>query len=253
MVRIERALAGWPRRRASLLAGAVAAAVAIALLVWGVRADRSIEIASASTRVLIDTPRSTLLDLRADTQDLSSLTNRAVLLGNLIAGPPVRRAIAEAAGVPIEKVSVTAPLTPEQPRAIAGSGHEPHTADLLAGSDEYRVDVQANPTVPMLDIDAAAPDAAVAERLADGAVDGLRSYLGEVAARQRTAKEDRVAVVQLGHAEGGPVNEGAGLGPHVVAFIAVVVAALALFLRRTRQPRGARAADTGHAPRRGWA
>ena len=62
--------------------------------------DRSLEMATASTHVVVDTPRSTLLDLRQDTYELDGLTQRAVLLGNVIANGPVKESIARQAGIP---------------------------------------------------------------------------------------------------------------------------------------------------------
>ena len=47
--------------------------------------------ASAATHVVVDTPTSTLLDLRQNTYSLEALTSRAVLLGNVIANGEVAR------------------------------------------------------------------------------------------------------------------------------------------------------------------
>ena len=63
--------------------------------------SRSLEMATASTQVVSDTPRSILVDIRQDTYGLDALTNRAILLGNVMASPPVRTAIAARAGVPV--------------------------------------------------------------------------------------------------------------------------------------------------------
>ena len=70
---------------------------------------RSLEMATASTHVVVDTPRSTLLDLRQDTYELEALTKRAVLLGNVIANGPVKESIARRAGIPVEVLRVEAP------------------------------------------------------------------------------------------------------------------------------------------------
>ena len=59
-----------------------------------------------------------------------------------------------------------------------GSENQKHATDILESTDQYRLSIQANPTVPMMDIYAQAPSAESAEQLANGAVDELRSYLG---------------------------------------------------------------------------
>ena len=46
----------------------------------------------------------------------------------------------------------------------------------------YRLEVQARPTAPILDIYTQAPSTAEAQRLADEAAAGLRDYLRAVAA-----------------------------------------------------------------------
>ena len=75
---------------------------------------RSLEMATASTHVVVDTPTSTLVDLRQDTFSYDSLKNRAVLLGNVIGSSTVRQHIADQAGLPVERLRVQPPLTPEQ-------------------------------------------------------------------------------------------------------------------------------------------
>ena len=47
--------------------------------------SRALHMATASTQVVVDTPRSGLVNIRQDTYGLESLTNRAILLGNVIA------------------------------------------------------------------------------------------------------------------------------------------------------------------------
>ena len=62
--------------------------------------SRSTDVATASTHVLIDTPRSTLTDLRQDFYEIRVLSQRAVILGNVMASPPVRDFIGRRVGVP---------------------------------------------------------------------------------------------------------------------------------------------------------
>ena len=54
---------------------------------------------------------------------------------------------------------------------------------------QYRLDIEANPTVPMLDIYSEAPTADSATLLANAAVAELRAYLGDLATSQRTPEK----------------------------------------------------------------
>ena len=198
---------------------------------------RSIDVATATTHVLIDTPRSTLTDLRQNFYELRSLSQRAVILGNVMASPPVRDFIGRRVGVPGESILVTGPLTPDQPRPVASTEDAPHTSDILKRPDEYRLNIQANPTVPVLDIYAEAPDAAAAKGLATAAVNGLRDYLDLVSEQRGTPGDEQVDLQQLGPVRGSVINSGAGVTMVVVVFVIVfaVCSAAVLYIGRVRR------------------
>ena len=185
---------------------------------------------AASTQVLIDTPRTALLDLRQGTTDLQSLDNRALLLGNVMASLPVREYIARRAKVSADAIRVAPPLTPEFPRPLAETGNAKHTSDLLHSADQYRLSIQANPTVPVLDVHAQAPSAGASEELANAAVDGLRDYLSGVAASEGVGASRQIRVKQLGRAHGGTINDGVGLQIALLVFIGVFIASYAAWL-----------------------
>jgi hypothetical protein len=197
----------------------------------------SLGVASASTQVIVDTPRSSVIDLREDTYSFTGLTNRALLLGNVMASLPVRAYIARRAEVPPTAIRVSPPLTPEQPRVVTDGAHQPKTSDILRSPDEYRLSVQANPTVPVLDIYAEAPDGKAAGKLANAAVDGLRDYLRALATEHATPAAKQVNLVQLGRADGGSINPGAGLQLAILVFVFVfaIASAAVLFIGRVRR------------------
>jgi hypothetical protein len=226
----------------------VAACVVFALVgaVWSVAKisvappnlqSRALHMATASTQVVVDTPRSTLMDIRQDTYSLESLTNRAVLLGNVMASPPVRQAVASKAHVPFDSLQVLPPLTPEQPRAIAEAGNERHTSDILKLNDQYRISIQANPTVPVLQLIAQAPTAEAAAALANASVDSLREYIDNLASTARTPHAEQIQIEQLGRAHGTVVNGGIEWKVALFAFLITFGAACAtvIFLRRVRE------------------
>jgi|SRR4051794_3243734 hypothetical protein len=181
--------------------------------------SRHLEIASANTRVLVDMPKSLVLDLSEQVADIESLTNRALLVGNLIGSAPVRESIARRVGIPADRLQVAAPLTREWPRAMQQAGTKRSTSDILRSPDEYRINVRANPTVPVLEISTVAPTAADAARLANGAVLGTEDYLRSVAAREAIAPARQTKLEQLGVAKGGVINQGVSVKVALLSFL----------------------------------
>lgn len=209
---------------------------------------RSLQMAAASTEVLVDTPRSVVLDLRQDTSDIDSLTNRAVLLGNVMASAPVLAYIGRRAGIPSQSIRATTPRTPNAPRPFATPETKSKTSDLLASTNQYRLNIDANPTVPVLKIYAQAPDARAARQLANAAVDGLRDYLAQVARQQDIPPATQVRVVQFGRARGTVINNGASLQATIIVFVFFFAgsAAAAMFVARVR--RGFKLGDDSGQP-----
>lgn len=245
---------GMHLRELSRLRAGIVASALLALLTaaWSV-ADvgvlpprwepRSLELATAYTQVVVDTPNSAILDLRQGTAEIDALKNRAVLVGNVMASPPVRASIARRAGVPAEALHVVTPRTPKEPRARSTADTKKEPSDLLRSTDQYRLDIQANPTVPILDVYAQAPTAAASERLANAAADGLRDYLRELGASQRTPDDMQVELRQLGRARGEVLNEGIGLQLAALTFLFVFAAACAATVGIARVWRGWRVGE----------
>jgi hypothetical protein len=199
--------------------------------------SRSLEIASARTDVLVDTPLSTVLDLRQGASEIQGMTNRAVLIGNVMVSPPVLAYIGRRAGVPPDVIQTQTPLTPDFPRPLAAAGQEKHTSDLFKSTDQYRLNIQANPTVPILEILSEAPNAKAAATLANAAVDGLRDYLAVQARTHGTAIDDQVRLSQLGRADGRVINGGVRWQMAMLSFVIVFAlsAATAVFIARVRR------------------
>jgi hypothetical protein len=198
--------------------------------------SRDLEMAAASTRALVDAPTSTVLDLSVDAYSLQSITNRALLVGNVMASEPVRRYIGKHARVDPAILQVASPVTPDFPRPLASSGKK-STSDLLKSPDEYRLSIQANPTAPILDVYAEAPTAAAAELLANGAVDGMKDYLRDLGTSQGVPQGRQVRLEQLGRAKGGVINEGVSVKVALLSFFLVFAAGCVtvLFVARVRR------------------
>jgi hypothetical protein len=201
-------------------------------------APRDLEMGTASTRVLVDTSKSLVLDIRYGTGDFDSLTARGVLLGNLMASAPVREYIARRAHIPAGVIRATTPLTPDFPRPLASEGEQKRQSDLFKSTDQYRLNIQANPTVPIVDVSAQAPNAKAAQELANGAVDGLRDYLAVEAGNvQGLSGDAQPRLTQLGRAQGVVINRGVRLQALVLSFCFVfaLCCAVTLFAGRVRR------------------
>jgi hypothetical protein len=234
------------RKLWGLRAGVIVSLLAASIVaVWSVNkvslvplglTPRSLEMATASTHVVVDTPTSALVDLRQDTYSLEGLRNRSVLLGNVIAGTRVRRNIARRLGLPADAVRIQAPLTREQSAPSVTSESARHTSDILKSAHQYRRNIQANLTVPMLDIYSQAPTAAAASTLVNAAVDELRAYLAELAAAEDTPTRSKIQLMQLGRGEGVVINEGVDWQVALLAFLVTfgACAATVIFIDRVR-------------------
>lgn len=176
---------------------------------------RAIGMSAASTQVLVDNPKTIVLDLDQGSYQLQQMAQSATLLGNLMVSPAAREDIARRVGIPVSSIATSAPATPQSPTAVT-SPQPRKTTDLLASNDQYRINVQANPTVPILDIYTEASNVATAKALANAAVVGLRDYLTTFASSIPAGQQVRIE--QLGTAEGGTVT-GAGLNLEVVALV----------------------------------
>ena len=178
-----------------------------------------------------------MLDLTVNTYNFQAMTNRGVLVGNIMASAPVRAYIARRAGVRAELLQISAPVTPDFPRQLASSGKK-STSDILDSPNQYRVSITANPTVPVVDVYAQAPTAELSEQLANGTVEGMQDYLRDLAAAQGVPLAHQVRLEQLGTAKGGVLNAGVSVKVATLAFLLVFSAACATVLWVARVRRG---------------
>ena len=192
------------------------------------RADHS----RAVTHVLVDTPQSSTVDLRQNTYELEGLINRARLISNSMATAGARERIARRAGVPVSAITTITPLNAE----YADSGG-PQGAAGISGASQYRLEILANPTVPVIDINTEAPTKGAALKLANATATGLNSQLAALARSQATPRDSRIELVQLGRAQPVATSRGGGplLGLFVFALVFAIASAMVLFVTRVRK------------------
>ena len=203
---------------------------------------RELEMATAYTQVMIDTPKSALLDLGVNSDGVSAMTNRALVVGTLVASPPVVQYISHRAGVPVDALQIQAPSTPANPAPRTVTGRSNGPVDLLRPPGQYRLDIYADPVVPFLDIYAQAATVSAAGRLANGAVDGLSEYLRSVAASQGTSLASQVQLRQFGRAQGKVINKGVNVQVAMLTFLFVFAIGCATTVALGRIRRGWRLA-----------
>ena len=108
--------------------------------------------------------------------------------------------------------------------------------DILKSNEQYRIAINANPTVPMLDIYAQTPTAESAAALANAAVDELKAYLAGLASSQATPAGDQIRIEQLGRATGTVINPGVRYQLALLVFIVTFLLACAttIFVSKIR-------------------
>jgi hypothetical protein len=201
---------------------------------------RQLQIAGATTHVLVDPPRSMIVNPRAIRNDFDSLSTRTHLLGALMASDPVKELIAQRAGLDPDRIASISHITVNVPATLKQPDSEQRANDILLSHEPYRIDVQAKAVTPVIDVYTQAPTTAEAERLADAAAGGMREYLRLLAVRQGTDPSDQVRLEQLGAARGALINGGAGVQIAGLTFLVVFGLASGLLwaasrLRRLRR------------------
>jgi hypothetical protein len=206
---------------------AVWSVASISVLPPGVKA-RQITIGGATTHVMLDAPQSWILDPTAKSADYVGLSKRADLLGDLLATPPDTALVGRLAGVPADQIASVSRITANVTAIMREPDLEQRANQILHSRQRYRLEMQADPDLPILNIYAQAPSAAAAVRLADAAVQALQQQLRTLASQDGAGARDRVQIEQLGRARGGVIN--GGTGPQIAILTFLVVFALGCFV-----------------------
>jgi len=168
--------------RIAVALGAVAA-VAVGAVASGALSAGSPERSPAARgealiRVLIDTPQS----LMATTvvKGAQTVHPRSFLLANLLAGDQLTAAVEREAGLRPGDLVILGPATTEPP-VTPGLPERAAEAATVAAliEQEHALTVAIDPSVPIMSIRAAAPDAASARELAGAAVAALQATTAE--------------------------------------------------------------------------
>jgi hypothetical protein len=184
LVGLLRAL--WRRR----IVVAVGALLAIALALVGIgRGTAAPPVTSSLTKVLIDTPNSLVADARA--RGAGTIYTRARLVGSLMADDAAKAAVAHGAGLRPSELAIAGPGAAAPPGAISPLADQ--ATEVARPIQPYLVSIEVAPSLPILSIDANAPDRDQAVRLGRAAVETLPAV-----AQGAPGGGSSVAIEQLG-------------------------------------------------------
>jgi hypothetical protein len=202
------------RRRLPLGVG-LALAAAIAVAVGGAPASAS---AVAWTRVALDTPTSELVGAAPSGAD--TLPWRASLLVHLMGTDSTQQELAQRLGVPPDEVAVvdTALAVPDVPSSTALAATKAATPN---GAPYVLTVALPNDSLPLISVEAAAPERAGARRLAEAAVAVFESQASP-----------GVAYTSLIRTDGGATPR---LQPFVVQEVAPIQVERVVASQRTKQ------------------
>lgn len=167
--------------------------------------SRSYDVGVATAQVLVDTPRSQVAGASSGVaaqggQTLGTLGTQANLLADLMVVGTIKADIAQRAGLkPNQLVGISAAVTvPSGSASGPSSVSVPSRPNVFALTTQILTDNGGDTTLPIIEIDAYAPDRDKAARLASAAVAGLQAFVSSKAADQRIPNADRLSIVSLG-------------------------------------------------------
>ena len=119
---------------------------------------------------------------------MEALSVQTNLVGEVMVTDPVLDEIGRIAGINPLDIQATAPVTSDVPRTEIEPDSGANATSLIQAPDNYKLQVQVDPTMPIMHVYTQAPTADAAVRLANASVQGLRTYLaGSTRARRSTS------------------------------------------------------------------
>ncbi len=175
--------------------------------------SRRYDVGHATARILVDTPSSQVVEVAPKGSD--TLGVRANLLASLMVDGVVKSAIAHRAGLP-----------PSDLVGISEAASEPVPVTKAPSRRDFVLTTRVltntgGDQLPIIEIEAQAPDRPGAARLGAAAIAGLRDYLDSKAARQQVPDADRLQVTGLGAPQAD--TEVRGPAPAIAVLVVLVV------------------------------
>ncbi len=193
------------RHRVVLAIGAVLAAFVCLLIAFQLPSlkSRNYQIGVATASILVDTPRSQVVDVNP--VGIGGVSATANLLAVVMTQGDVKASIAKNAGLQPSKLStISASAAGPQTSVPDSVARDPGAGILITNT----LTNAAGNQLPVISIEAKAANATAAARLANAASSGLLSYLTSTAAAERIPQQARLKVTSMGPAQAQEQTEG---------------------------------------------
>lgn len=193
------------RHRVVLVIGAVLAIFVGLLITFQLPSlkSRNYKIGVATASILVDTPRSQVVDVNP--LGINSVAATANLLAVVMTQGDVKDSIARNAGlVPAKLATISASAAGPQTSVPDSIARDPGAGILLTNT----LTNAAGNQLPVISIEAKAANARAAARLANSASTGLLAYLTSTAAAERIPQYARLRVTSMGPAQAQEQTQG---------------------------------------------
>lgn len=220
---LARALRELGRHRRLLALGVLVAVLAAILSVYriegGTLKPRSLKYSAASTQVLVDSATSLLGSTAPQSEPLAV---RAQVFANFMTSPVLLELIGRKVGLSGAQLYAAGPINTNQLRSEKEPTDLRRNIEITGETKPYRLDFEAQPTIPTITISTQAPTTSMAVALANAAATSLHRYVANLQSTEGIARASRLAIRQLGLATGAVVNGGVSKELALLAFIAVL-------------------------------
>jgi hypothetical protein len=216
--------------------GAIVISHDVSLNPPAIHKKKTLQLGSATTNVLIDSPRSAIGNLDDPLEPLAARTSVVALL---IESEAVRESIAKRVGLDPRVLTTQV----ERPNPESGA----RASDIVSEAAGYRVSARPEGNVPIVNLNAQAPTAKEAIAIAEASAEAVTAYVRALQTRDRIPELSRVQLRRLGPARGGAVSPGAARTAALLAFVVVVVVGCLLILVIARVRREVRDVRTENA------
>lgn len=199
---------------------------------------RGYDVGVATASILVDTPKSQVIEVAP--RGSETLGTRATLVANLMVDGEIKAIIARRAGLPTKRLraasqapDAASPLTGVNARSYAYTTSAAVTPDMT--------------TLPIIKVQAQAPNVPQAIALANDVVAGLGEYLDRKASNETVSNARRLRVRALGTAQGHEAARGPGRIMGLLVFVVVLLVGCTILLALDALARGWRAAAADEA------
>ncbi len=225
------------RRRRLLAVAAISAVVALVAAIFSLCrisllppkiTMRELQTGAAVTHILVDPPKDERSHVGAN--EFETMTSRASLVGHVLASPPVLHRIAAQMGIDPGDLAASTEITHGVPLALTEPNEERRANEILLSHDPYRLDIQAQPTLPILDVYAQGPTMAKAKQLADTTAGAGNDYIRVLANRDGFPDANRVQLKPLGSAVTGQLDPTAPKKIFVLTFLVIFGVCFGIFV-----------------------